>query len=106
MERFPTNRVASMTAAAVSLKPEISKDRPISTAGEQAFLMTSQNLLTRRPDRPQRGKFFASPSLPAGLNFHSDLEQEARTMSLARPFHVAMVFAAFLFVGAIVVGAL
>jgi hypothetical protein len=34
------------------------------------------------------------------------LEQEARTMmSLARPFHFAAVFAAFLFVGAIVLGA-
>lgn len=65
-----------------------------------------RNEMSALPHRTAGGRLFASPIAAIGLDLVYGLETGGLIMSIARPFHVVMVFAAFLFIGAIVVGAL
>jgi len=53
-----------------------------------------------------RGRVFSSPHDGFALTSSRRSEAGATTMTLARPFHVVMILAAFLFVGAIILGAI
>jgi hypothetical protein len=54
----------------------------------------------------RRSKILASSIGEIGLDFVRRSDDGGTTMSLARPIHLVMVCAAFLFVGAIVFGAI
>ena len=63
--------------------------------------------LVRKPQALTQCRIvFASLPAAPGIDFRYVQVTGDETMSLARPFHVMIVFAAFLFVGAIVIGAL